>query len=350
MSDAEPTDRPAPTGSTPPPPAHPSGAPPVGGGGSGGDGVERGHGAASGGGSDGDKLTDNTETGDPDQGLLAVQAGLPDAGRSEGKTSDLEAVTRDEDMVDVRGDPPVEQERGADRPGETSVASSTLTGDNKPLGTVSLRVISRAAAHLVFQVELDQVWDSRQATASSEPSLMGHLPPTRFDAPSSIRVTDTKFIGVPVSAQDCLEDSSLCDGFGLEALVGVEGLSEAQVRKIARRVAPSANTDRDFLVAQDSDWTPSEFIALLECPVVKRELAVQLYGVEHLARRVFWMFTLFRSTLDRLNQAETRLKMTSRSTLTLSFGKSSVNSGCSRNTSRGCSPLIAKDGPSGSGS
>ncbi|GMF37942.1 unnamed protein product [Phytophthora fragariaefolia] len=148
MSDAEPTDNPAQTDITPPPPAQPSDATPMGGGGSGGDGVERGHGAASDGGSGGAKSTDNTETGAPDQALPAIQACLSGAGRSEGKTGNLEVNMPDADMVDVGGDPPVDQERSADRPGKTSVASSTLIGDNKPLGAVSLRVLSHAAAHL----------------------------------------------------------------------------------------------------------------------------------------------------------------------------------------------------------
>ncbi|KAH7459615.1 hypothetical protein KRP22_004850 [Phytophthora ramorum] len=147
--------------------------------------------------------------------------------------------------------------------------------------------------------------------------MPGQFPPARFDAPSSVRIPDVKFVGVPATAQDILEDSFTCDGFGgLEALIGVEGLSEAQVREIVQRVAPDAQVDRDFLVPQDSDWTPEEFRTLLESPGAKRELAslVRLYGSQDLARRIFWMVTMFRRALDRLDRAEAQLKSDGKTT------------------------------------
>jgi hypothetical protein len=59
-----------------------------------------------------------------------------------------------------------------------------------------------------------------------------------------------------------------------------------------------------------------EFRSLLESPGAKRELAslVRLYGTQDLARRVFWMVTLFRRTLDRLNRAEEQLKTSGKTT------------------------------------
>ncbi|KAH7488567.1 uncharacterized protein KRP23_2513 [Phytophthora ramorum] len=187
----------------------------------------------------------------------------------------------------------------------------------EPLGTASLRALHKFAAQHIFQAELDQLRDSAQAALAAQPAMAGQFPPARFDAPSSVRIPDVKFVGVPATAQDILEDSFTCDGFGgLEALIGVEGLSEAHVREIVRRVAPDAQVDRDFLVPQDSDWTPEEFRTFLERPGAKRELAslVRLYGSQDLARRVFWMVTMFRRALDRLDRAEAQLKSDGKTT------------------------------------
>uniref|UniRef100_H3H207 Uncharacterized protein n=1 Tax=Phytophthora ramorum TaxID=164328 RepID=H3H207_PHYRM len=201
----------------------------------------------------------------------------------------------------------------------TSLVSANLLAPTagEPLGTASLRALHKFVAQHIFQTELDQLRDSAQSALAAQPAMPGQFPPARFDAPSSVRIPDVKFVGVPATAQDILEDSFTCDGFGgLEALIGVEGLSEAQVREIVQRVAPDAQVDRDFLVPQDSDWTPEEFRTLLESPGAKRELAslVRLYGSQDLARRIFWMVTMFRRALDRLDRAEAQLKSDGKTT------------------------------------
>jgi hypothetical protein len=98
--------------------------------------------------------------------------------------------------------------------------------------------LDRQTAHHIFQAKLDQLRDAKQEALTSQPSMSGQLPPARFDAPADVRTPDSKFVGVPATDQDTLADAFPCDGFGgLEALIVVEGLSEAQVREVARRVA-----------------------------------------------------------------------------------------------------------------
>jgi hypothetical protein len=299
MSDAEPADTKTPPGGTSlPNPAQPSDAPPVGDGASGGgdkaSGQSTSAASSSGGG--------NKAAGGQGSGDTTSSAGdqkKPGAGDDEKPGANVKKPDADDEEKSSTGDGSVPTDKLAEFSG------------NSPLEMASFRVLDRHSAHHIFQAKLEQLRDAKQEALTSQPSMSGQLPPARFDAPADVRIPDSKFVGVPATAQDTLGDAFTCDGFGgLEALIGVEGLSEAQVREVARRVAPDASSDRDFLVPRDSEWTAGEFRRLLESPGAKRELAslVRLYGTQDLARRVFWMVTLFRRTLDRLNRAEEQLK------------------------------------------
>jgi hypothetical protein len=243
ISDAEPADTTTPPGGTSlPNPAQASDAPPVGGGTSGGGDKAGGQGTsgASSSGGGGNKAAGGQGSGDTTPS--AGDQKKPCAGDDEKPGANVKKPGADDEEKSNAGDGSVPTDKLAEFSG------------NQPLEMASLRVLDRHSAHHIFQAKLDQLRDTKQAALLSQPSMSGQLPPARFDAPADVRTPDSKFVGVPATAQDTLADAFTCDGFGgLEALVGVEGLSEAQVREVARRVAPDASSDRDFIVPQDSE-------------------------------------------------------------------------------------------------
>ncbi|KAG7387568.1 hypothetical protein PHYPSEUDO_013962 [Phytophthora pseudosyringae] len=144
--------------------------------------------------------------------------------------------------------------------------------------------------------------------------MPGQVPPTHFDALSD-RFPDEAcmFVGVPATGLDYRTEAFLHERYGgLESLVAVESLSEADIQDLMKFLDPNIDILREILVprSQDSEWSLPEFRDLLESIGSKRELAslVRHYDSEGLARNVFGMSMLLRRVLGQLRESKEQLE------------------------------------------